>query len=48
MALAATVNGDVGLLAGTTAADDTVAYQTVTISYKHAGGTKSAVVGIDQ
>lgn len=41
-------NGQVGLSAGTTLSADTVGYASVTVSYKHAGGSGSAVVGIDQ
>ena len=48
VATAAAASGDVGLLAGTTTGADTVAYQTVTVSFKHAGGTGTSVVGIDQ
>ncbi len=48
LATVAAADGDVGLVAGTTTAADTVAYQTVTVSFKHKGGTGTAVVGIDQ
>ena len=47
-ATAATTSGYVGLVAGTTSAADGVAYQTVTVNFVHAGGSGSAVVGIDQ
>ena len=40
--------GEVGVVGSSTAGADTVNYDSITITYKHAGNSGSAVVGIDQ
>ena len=47
-AAAAGANGEVGLVAGSTASPDGQSYGSVTVSYQYLNGSGSAIVGIDQ